>query len=98
MEPPQAAYYQYLAPNDPAEIRFEGDDVRSEPNMMWLWTTGGMMILDHFPSRHEPLRVRGYVFQDQKRLEECNIPNEEYGTWVEGRSARIRQALAENPK
>ena len=97
-EAPQAAYYQYLAPNDRAEIHFEGDDVRSGPNMMWLWTTGGMMILDCFSSRHEPLKVRGYVFQDQKRLEEWNIPNEEYGTWVEGRSARIRKALTRNPE
>ena len=56
------------------------------------------MILDCFSSRHEPLRVRGYVFWDQKRLEEWNIPNEGYGIWVEGRSARIRKALAENPK
>lgn len=93
-EPPLADY-RTLVMEDALEAHFEGDSVRSGPNMMWLWTTGNKLEFSYFRWQDEPLREWGYVFWDQKRLEKWNLPNEEYGTWLERRGEGIRKALAE---
>lgn len=80
---------------DSPEAHFEGDSVRSGPNMIWLWTTGNKLESSYFRWQDEPLREWGYVFWDQKRLEKWNLPNEEYETWVKRRREGIRKALAE---
>lgn len=90
--PSQAAVYQTLAVDDPVELHFEGDSVHSGPNVMWLWATGNGMDFSYFLPENSPLREWGYVFWDQKRLEKWDVPDEDYGTWVERRRAQIRKA------
>ena len=96
--PSWADVCQYMATDEPVEIHFQGDKVRSGPSVMWLWTTGNTMDFGYFDWQNEPLREWGYVFWDQQRLEKWGVPNEEYETWVERRRARLRKALAEDPR
>ena len=93
-EPPLADYRNSVM-EDALEAHFEGDSVRSGPNRMWLWTTGSKLESSYFRWQDEPLREWGYVFWDQKRLGNWDLPNEEYETWVERRREGIRKALAE---
>lgn len=74
--PSQAAVYQILAVDDPVEVHFEGDNLRSGPNVMWLWPTGNRMDPSLF------LRKRCCIFWGQKRLGKWDCPNEEYDTSV----------------
>lgn len=89
-QPPQAAVYQDMYMDNPIELHFEGDSVRSGPNVMWLWVTGNRMEFSYFFWENEPIREWGYVFWDQKRLEKWNVPNEKYTTWAERSRAHIR--------
>ena len=93
--PSQADVYQTLAVDDEVEVQFEGDNVRSGPNVMWLWATGNKVDFSYYLWQNEPLREWGYVFWDQKRLEKWDVPNEEYETWVERRRAALRKKIAE---
>ena len=89
------AVYGITTSNDPDEAHFESDSICKGPNVMWLWTTGNKVGFNYFDWQNEPLREWGYVFWDQKRLEAWSLPNEEYETWAERRSAGLRKALAE---
>lgn len=93
--PSQADVYQTLAVDDEVEVHFEGDNVRSGPNVMWLWATGNRVDFSYYLWQNEPLREWGYVFWDQKRLEKWDVPNEEYEEWVERRRAALRKEIAE---
>ena len=94
-EPPLAAVHQTLAVDDVAEAHFEGDSVRSGPNVMWLWAADNKVDFDYFLWQNEPLREWGYVFWDQNRLEKWGLPNEPYETWVERWRAALRRKIAE---
>ena len=92
-KPSEAAIYQEMIVEDPVKLHFGGDNVRSGPNVMWLWASYNGIDLGYFWPVHEPLRKWGYVFWDQKRLEKWDVPNEDYEAWSERRRAQIRARL-----
>lgn len=87
-QPPQAVVYQDLY----VGLHFEGDSVHRGPNVTLLWTTGNRMVFNYHIPQNEQVMEWGYVFWDQKRHGKWDVPNEEYGTWVEDKMAVFRKA------